>query len=107
MFGCSVRGLIFRITDSSKEQGSNNKKPVNHGGVNGFLVRIRDQGFELLADAGKPIERGFYNASFRIVRGSVLKIISARSFISFYYILLYTTTSSVLFFFTAVPSFAG
>lgn len=43
MFGCSVRGLIFRITDSSKEQGSNNKKPVNHGGLTGswFAYAIR------------------------------------------------------------------
>ena len=37
-------------------------------------VRIRDQGFETITGAGKPIERGFYNASFRNVLKSVLKV---------------------------------
>ena len=35
---------------------------------------IRDQGFETITGAGKPIERGFYNASFRNVLKSVLKV---------------------------------
>ena len=35
---------------------------------------IRDQGIETITGAGKPIERGFYNASFRNVLKSVLKV---------------------------------
>ena len=41
---------------------------------NGRPSQIRDQGFETITGSGKPIERGFYNASFRNVLKSVLKV---------------------------------